>query len=153
MPTDGNVERGSRSTTVPARATLSANSIGVAADAIPSRQAGGGCPEWVTLGAVWDGQGRAPHVVTVPLRSVTPMVTGVPRALAGALVANVEGFVPQLKALLEVDVAFHGKSSRSSGMGRTVVSSKRCVETEEINGQECSFFVNAHVLAPAVLMW
>lgn len=134
VPTDGNEGRGSRSTTVPARATLSANSVGVAADAIPSGQAGGVCPEWVTLGAVWDGQGRAPHVATVPLGSVTPMVTGVPRALAGALVANVEGFVPQLKALLEVDVAFHGTSCRISGMGLSVVRSKRWVGIEEIDG-------------------
>ncbi|CAM9133388.1 unnamed protein product, partial [Laminaria digitata] len=73
-----------------------------------SQQTSTGCGEWVTVGIAREDPRAAPHVVTVPVETVTLVRMGTPSALTKALVPYVEELLPGLRALLEGDTEFRG---------------------------------------------
>lgn len=72
------------------------------------QESASGCGEWVTVGSLREGHGGVHRAATVPTNSVTPISTGLPRALESALMPHVKEFMPGLKALLGADTAFQG---------------------------------------------
>lgn len=98
------------------RTTPAAAATPASGDSVSSRPlhgVDGGCDEWVTVASVRDGQeqGGPPQAATMSIDRVAVVPAGVPLALARSLAPHAEEFVPQLKALLEIETEFTGAYS------------------------------------------
>lgn len=114
---------GSSSTTRLTEATVGTTPTAVATPAAsdsisspPWHGVDGECDEWVTVASVYEGQGGGggPHATTVSIDKVTVVPAGIPLALARSLAPHAEEFVPQLKALLEIETEFNGACSTAA---------------------------------------
>lgn len=103
-------------TTADGSVTPATTVIPVADDGIPraAARAHEECDEWVTVASARGGPGGGPRAARVSISTVAPIPAGVPAVLARALMPYAEDFVPQLKALLEIDTEERGAFRRWS---------------------------------------